>query len=83
MNIVDINAITPLNPPHNFFPGILPISLYDRLIEIIFTVGVPGIGELMLSSFLPPNFYSHFDANSWYQYITSHCNPSYFAFYLM
>ncbi len=37
----------------------------------IFTAGVPGIGKLMLALFLPPNFYSHFDENSWYQNTTS------------
>ncbi len=43
----------------------------------LFTEGVPGIGELMLALFMPPNFYSHFDANSWYHYIISSQSRSY------
>ncbi len=73
-NTKSVNDVIPLNPPFNFFLGkdlFLEIFLKARLSYInnyIFVDGVFGVGELMLASFPPHNFFnsSDYDHNSWY-----------------
>ncbi len=74
------DKITPLNPPYNFYPGIISFHLYFFLyVNGIIVEGVPGIGELMLASFPPKKFFLNFDAKSWYPHtlltISQHLIP--------
>ncbi len=57
--------VIPLNPPFNFLSGKRQ-QIESKYSFEISLEGIPGIGELMLASFPPPNFFNDFEYDSWY-----------------
>ncbi len=76
--IGDNTNIIPLNAPYNFFIGTRYTPFHSQtlctllcicfliVVNMLLLEGVPGVGELMLASFPPLNFFHCFAANNWY-----------------